>query len=159
MRTLAFLACLAVALVALPVVAQEDDKREGYYYPPVESEEIFDRTLGEGPPTDRTVRVAFVNEVTRAQFDAASKPRFAVFAKGAEAEHMIITALDDDVFKTLFRARAVLAQMTASARQTDFFVKTGINLYATWFDLAKLMGYEDIVITDGETWSHRIVLK
>ena len=113
----------------LPVVAQEDDKREGSYYPPVESEEIFGRTLGEGPPTDRTVRVAFVNEVTRAQFDAASKPRFAVFAKGAEAEHMIITALDDDVFKTLFRARAVLAQMTASARQTDFCVKTGINLY------------------------------
>lgn len=153
-------AALAFAGLSLPAAAgADDDSREDYYYPPVTSEEEFKRDLGTGPPTDRAVRVAFINEVTRAQFDAPSKPRLAIFAKGAEADHMIITALDDQIFKSLFRARAVLAQMTASARQTDFFVKTGINLHATWFDLAKLLGFVDIVITDGEGWAHRVVLE
>lgn len=148
---------LALLLVALPVHAE--DEREGYYYPPVGSDEVFDREIAEGPPTDRAVRVAFINEITRAQSAEPSKPRIAIFAKGGDAEHMIVTALDDEIFRTLFRARAVLAQMTAAARQTEFFEKTGIALHATWFDLAKLLGFEDIVVTDGDAWAHRIVLK
>lgn len=154
----ALLAVLAVLALALPAVADEDS-REDYYYPPVTSEEEFKREIGQGPPADRAVRVAFITEITRSQFEAPAKPRIALFAKGAEAEHMIVTALDDEVFKTLFRARAVLAQMTASARQTDFFVETGINTHATWFDLLKLLGFQDIVITDGESWAHRVVLQ
>lgn len=157
MRLLISIACLAVLLFGSPVAAE--DERAGYYYPPVGSDEVFEREIGQGPPTDRAVRVAFINEVTRAQTEEPSKPRIAIFAKGAEAQHMIVTALDDEVFRTLFRARAVLAQMTAAARRTEFFVDAGINLHATWFDLAKLLGFEDIVITDGATWSHRIVLK
>jgi hypothetical protein len=147
----------ATALTFAPLSglsAQED-----YYYPPIGSEETFERTLTDVPPAERAVRVGFITQITKAQMEAPENPRFAIFAKGAEAEHMIIIALDDEIFATLFRARAVLAQLTSNARSTDFFQRANLATTATWFDLAKLLSFEDIVISDGKTWSHRVLLK
>lgn len=148
----------AAALVAVLAAGQAGADQEGYYYPPVTSEERFARVLGEVPPASREVRIAFVTQVTRAQLAAPETPRFAIYAKGAEAEHMIIVALDDEIFRTLYRARAVLAQLSANARSTEFFVRSNIETTATWFDLARILGFEDIVVSDGATWSHRVVL-
>ncbi len=105
------------------------------------------------------MRINFITEVTKAQLAAPETPRFAVFAKGDDAEHMIIIALDDEIFRTLYRARAVLAQLTSNARGTKFFVDANLQFTATWFDLAKMLGFHDIVISDGGTWSHRITLE
>ena len=63
------------------------------------------------------------------------------------------------MFRTIYRARAVLAQLTSNARGTDFFIDNGIEAHATWFDLAKLLGFEDLVISDGAAWSHRVVFE
>jgi hypothetical protein len=156
-------AALATALGSTgPAAAQQgglEDDRAEYYYPPITSEEAFARELIETPPADRSVRINFITEVTKAQLAAPETPRFAIFAKGDEAEHMIIVALDDSVFRTLYRARALLAQLTSNARGTKFFIDTNLQFTATWFDLAKMLGFEDIVISDGATWSHRIALE
>ena len=149
---------LAVAILASASLAQADD-RAGYYYPPITSDEVFDRDLGVTPAADRRQRVGFVTHITKAQLAAPESPRFVVFAKGSEAEHMIMVALDDQIFKTLFRARALLAQLTSNARGTDFFFEHGIEDSATWFDLARILGFEDLVISDGETWAHKVVFK
>lgn len=146
-------------LIATIGTAGADDSRVGYYYPAISSEEVFDRSFSETPPADRGVRVNFITQITKAQLEAPETPRFAVFAKGKGAEHMIIVALDDEIFRTLYRARAQLAQLTSNARSTDFFVQNNIQFHATWFDLAKMLGFEDIVISDGVTWSHKINLK
>ena len=132
--------------------------RDGYYYPPVNSEEVFAREIAAAPLTDRAVRVGFTTQITKAQLAAPESPRFVIFAKGAQAQHMIIVALDDEVFKTIYRARAVLAQLTSNARGADLFVNK-IQDHATWFDLANLLGFEDLVISDGETWSHRVIFE
>ncbi|MEM6933074.1 MAG: hypothetical protein AAF526_05735 [Pseudomonadota bacterium] len=151
------LTLLAFLITATQVTAEDKDN---YYYPPVNSEETFSRLIAEvPPPSNRAIRIAFMTEITKAQLAAPETPRFAVFAKGSDAQHMIIVALDDEIFKTIFRARAVLAQLTSNARGTDFFIKSGIAAQATWFDLAKLLGFEDIVISDGDLWSHRILLQ
>lgn len=150
-------AIIAIALLAGSAAA---DEREGYYYPPIVSEEVFARELvASGPPADRAVRVRFITQVTKAQLAAPENPPFVIFAKGAEAEHMIIIALDDAIFRTLYRARAVLAQLTANLRGTQFFVESGLDVEGTWFDLAKLLGFEDVVISDGAEWAHRVVLR
>ncbi len=133
--------------------------RDNYYYPPVNSEEVFARDLAVAPPAGRNVRVGFTTQITKAQLAAPESPRFVIFAKGDEAQHMIIIALDDQVFKTLYRARAVLAQLTSNARGTDFFINSNIQDHATWFDLAKMLGFEDMVISDGATWSHRVIFE
>lgn len=149
-------AALGVSLAASVAVAQE---REGYYYPEVGSEEVFKRDLLDAPPAGREVRVRFITHVTKAQLAAPENPPFAIFAKGGEAEHMVIVALDDEVFRTLYRARAVLAQLTANARGTAFFVESGLDTEATWFDLAKILGFADVVISDGKDWAHCVALE
>lgn len=143
---------------ALPLPAAADE-RGSYYYPPITSEEVFTRAMIPAPTASREIRTAFTTQVTAAQLAAPESPRFVIFAKGSEAQHMVMVALDDQIFRTLYRARAVLAQLTSNARRTDFFVNNGIASQATWLDLVKVMGFEDMVISDGATWSHRIILK
>jgi hypothetical protein len=145
---------MTAILIAAP--ARADDKRAGYYYPPITSEETFSRTINDAPPASRAIRIGFITEVTKAQYAAPEAPEYAIYAKGSEADHMIIVALDDDVFRSLFRARAVMAQLTSNARGTDFFRNNELQFVATWFDLAKMLGFKDIVISDGVTWSHKI---
>ena len=152
------LLALPLWLVATVAWGQEDI-REGYYYPPVSTTETFSRSLGPTPPAGAPVRTAFITEITRAQLAAPESPRFVIFAKGGESEHMVIIALDDEIFRTLFRARALLAQLTSNARGSAFFRQSDLRYEATWFDLAKILGFADIVISDGATWSHRIILE
>ena len=132
--------------------------KDSYYYPPVDSEEVFAREIAVAPLADRTVRVGLTTLITKAQLAAPESPRFVIFAKGDEAQHMIIIALDDQVFRTIYRARAVLAQLTSNVRGADFFANN-IQDYATWFDLARMLGFEDLVISDGATWSHRVIFE
>ena len=81
-----------------------------------------------------------------------------MFAKGDDAEKLIIVALDDGVMRTLFRARAVLAQMTAVARSTSMFNDMGVADSYTFFDLAKMLGFKQITVSDGVTYAHQITL-
>lgn len=156
MRLLFTLAALVLFGMASPATA---DKRVGYYYPAVTSAETFVRKLGNTPPANRAVRTNFITEISKAQAEAKHPQRFVIFAKGGEAQYMVIIALDEHVFRTLYRARAVLANLTATARSSDFFKRNDMQFTATWFDLAKILGFKDIVISDGVTWSHRVVLR
>ncbi len=159
MTRILFAAVIAVSLAAVSLGgAAWAAGKDSYYYPPVNSEEVFARQLAAVPLADRTVRVGFVTQITKAQLAAPESPRFVIFAKGDEAQHMIIIALDDEVFKTIYRARAVLAQLTSNVRGADLFVNN-IQDQATWFDLAKMLGFEDMVISDGATWSHRVIFE
>jgi hypothetical protein len=146
---------LAILLLAASPAAADQD-RQDYYYPAPQSSEVFDRTLAPAPEADRGVRIAFVTQVTQQQLAAPSAPRYAVFAKGEEADELIITALDDQVFATLFRARAVMAQLSAPARTTEFFVKNRLSATATFYDMLKVLGFDGLTLTDGRTWSHRV---
>ncbi|MBY5931847.1 hypothetical protein KUV51_02445 [Tateyamaria omphalii] len=151
-RLLALIATLVFATAA--VHAQE--RYEGYYYPDVTSTESFTRVIRQAPQSSKGVRVDFVTNLTVAQLAAPESPRFVFFAKGEDAKHLNVIALDDDVFSTLFRARAVLAQMTSNMRNNDFFRAQELQFVATFFDLLQLMEFDTLVISDGETWSHQV---
>tara|TARA_B100002003_G_scaffold192987_2_gene182370 strand:- start:434 stop:925 length:492 start_codon:yes stop_codon:yes gene_type:complete len=153
-------ALLLAALLALgPLASAAADSQEGYYYPPVTSEEEFDREMIDGPASDPLTRETFVTMVTTAQLAAPANPRFAIFAKGEGSRRLIMVGLDDGGFKTLYRARAILAQMTYSLRNSPFFKDQGIEATATLFDVLQLMDFESLTLTDGETWSHRVYFK
>ena len=93
------------ALVFAGAVGAED-RYVGYYYPEVTSEETFDRVIRTSQGAGKAVRVDFVNVLTTAQLEAPESPRFVFFAKGEDAATLILTGLDDDVFSTVYRARA-----------------------------------------------------
>ncbi|MGB0505504.1 MAG: hypothetical protein ACPGGK_04840 [Pikeienuella sp.] len=145
-----------LALILWSGVAAADDKYVGYYYPDPATAEDFTRQLAPVPPADRTSRVNFVTAITKAQLDAPANPRFVLFAKGEAAEHLVMVALDDEVFATIFRARAMLAQMTSNFRRTEFFQQAGLSTAGTFFDMLQMLRFETLIITDGAEWSHRV---
>ncbi len=150
---------LAALCLALAPVSGAADKQEGYYYPPVTSEEEFDRAIITAPPSNQNLRVGFVTTVTKAQLEAPESPRFVMFAKGEGSRRLIMVALDDQVFKTLFRARAVMAQFTSNLRNTEFFEQQGLATAGTFYDMLQILDFESLTISDGETWSHRVYFK
>jgi hypothetical protein len=157
MKQFLVLAVVAGVIAIAPLTARAQDRHEGYYYPPVgESVEKYEARAKVLPEADRALRVAFITDLTRKQFAGPYPPQYAIFAKGEGAEKLIIVALEDDVFRTLFRARGVLAQLTAHARATDFFKTNAVDDYFTFFDLCRLLGFEQLTISDGQTWSHRV---
>lgn len=150
-RAIVFLVAL---LLSSAVIA--DDRYAGYYYPQITSTETFSRLIREAPPADKSVRVDFITGLTAAQLAAPANPRFVFFAKGDDARTLIMIALDDDVFSTLYRARAVLAQMTSNMRKNDFFIKQNLQHVATFYDFLQFLDFDTLVISDGETWAHEV---
>lgn len=150
----ALAALLALALAAGSPAAA--DKLEGYHYPPVASEETFARRMIDGPLPTQEDREGFVTLITRAQLDAPANPTFSLFAKGGDSRALIMIGLDDASFRTLFRARAVLAQLTYNLRSTPFFREQGLATEATFFDMLQLLGFESLTVSDGVAWAHRI---
>ena len=149
--------CLAALMMLFLVgAATAEDRYVGYYYPEVTSAEVFDRVVRTSEGASKSVRIDFVNVITTAQLEAPESPRFVFFAKGADAGTLILVALDDEVFSTLYRARAILAQLTVSVRRGGFFREEDLQYVATFYDLLQLMGFDELVISDGQNWSHRV---
>ena len=161
LATLSLLMALAApGLSGLRAADASIDRQEGYHYPPVGTEEDFTRHLiADAPPSDADLRERFVGLITRAQLDAPETPRYVVFAKGGESRRLIIVALDDQVFRTIFRARAVLAQLSSNLRESPLFVERGLDTTATFFDMLQILDFADLTVTDGVDWSHRVHFK
>ncbi len=158
------LLALTVALAAWAVLAvapraHAQDRHAGYYYPEPQTSEVYDARVAPLPGSDRLRRIGFVTVLTNEMLKNPYPPQFAVFAKGVEAEKLIVTSVTENSYNTLYRARALFAMMTAVARDTQFFRdQAGADRY-TFFDLAKLLGFEQITFTDGDAFAHRIELR
>lgn len=142
-----------------PAPAGATDRHAGYYYPDVTSRETYIARAQELPQAGREMRIGFIVAQTLGQRERAYAPRYALFAKGQNAEKMIIVGLDNETFATLYRARAVLAQFTAVARSTEFFRNLAVEDYFTFFDLARMLGFEQITVTNGRDYAHQITLQ
>jgi len=140
-------------------IAAAEDRHEGYYYPDVQTRETYVARAQTLPAANREARLAFVTQMTISQSQSPYPPQYAIFAKGGESQKLIITALDGDVFASLYRARGVMAQMSAYARTTAFFQEHGVEDLFTFYDLLKLLGFTQITITDGESWAHQITIE
>jgi len=135
------------------------DRHVGYYYPEPASREVYDARVPTLHDSDRLRRIGFVTVLTAQMLKNPYPPQFAIFAKGAESEKLIVAGLTDNGYNTLFRARALFAMLTSMARSTNFFKEQpGADRY-TFFDLAKLLGFELITFTDGDKFAHQIVLE
>lgn len=155
-----YVAALAVALGLVgATLVRADDRHVGYYYPPPQSTETYPARGDTLPDSDRTRRIGFVVEITRQMLSHPYPPEFAMFAKGAEAEKLLIVALKDDVLDTIYRARAQLAMLTSVARATPLFEEFGVAEYFTFFDLLKIMGFSQLTISDGDRFAHQVLIE
>ncbi len=149
-------ACLVVLLVSS---AKAADSHAGYYYPEPQTREIYTARSRTLPEASRALRIAFVTGTTIQQFEHPYPPQVAIFAKGNEAEKLIIVGLVDGRLDTLYRARAIFANMTAAARQLPAFAEMGVQDTFTFFDLAKMLGFKKITISNGRDFAHRVVIE
>lgn len=153
------LLCPLVALALMVALAAADDRHAGYYYPEVTSSEVYKARAKVLEEADRKARIGFIVGLTETQGALPYPPHYAVFAKGEEAEKMIIVGLDGESFRTLYRARAMLARLTAQARSTTLFRKLAVEDYFTFFDLIRMLGFEQLTVSDGETYAHQVTLE
>lgn len=152
-------ALLLTAWFAWSPAAWAQDRHAGYYYPEVSSSEVYRSRINTLPDSDRTRRVGFVTGVTAGQTERPYAPITAMFAKGTEAEKLILVGLQNGPLDTLFRARAVLAMLTATARTTAVFRDLDPQAQYTFLDLLKLLGFTQITVSDGRSWAHQIEIQ
>src|SRR5688572_21822152 len=148
-----------LAVLFLGGVAAAQDRQEGYYYPDIGSSEVYEARVPAMPDTNRRRRLGFVSGVTKQLSELPYAAPYAIFAKGEQAEKLIIVGFGDGRLSTVYRARALFASLTSLLRLGPVFQGTPIDDSATFFDLTKLLGFEHITISDGAEFSHRVVLK
>ena len=133
------------------------DRYIGYYYPEPTSETYVarSRTMEEA---DRTLRIGFVTGITQQLLSRPYPPTAAIYAKGGEAQKLIIVALEDGRIDTIFRARAIFANLTAVSRGLPIMQELGVQDWFTFFDLAKMLGFTHITISNGRDFAHQVIL-
>ncbi len=139
--------------------AQAQDRHAGYYYPPPESVETYVSRALTLEEAGRNTRLGFVVGITQQMMSRPYAPSFAIFAKGDQAEKLIIVSLREGNLNTIYRARALFAMLTSIARTTRFLSDLGVADFFTFFDLAKLLGFTRITISDGANFAHQIVIR
>jgi hypothetical protein len=173
MKTVAASMAIALTAIALPVLAQQaakpaaapapkaptDDRYIGYYYPKPTSTEVFESSLQTIAGVERAQRIQFVTVVSQGTIQSAYRVPYAVFAKGEKGDKMIIVGMQQGELNTVYRMRALLANMTTMSRLSPFFQERTVAEDATFFDLLKLLGFRELTVTDGEKVTHQVTIK
>jgi opacity protein-like surface antigen len=174
-----FAACLAIALMtaAVSATAQQqpakaaatapaaapkaagEDRYIGYYYPKPTATETFESSMQTIAGAERAQRIQFVTVVSQGTIQSAYRVPYAVFAKGEKADRLIIVGLQQGELNTIYRMRALLANMTTMSRLSPFFQERTVAEDATFFDLLKLLGFREVTITDGEKATLQVTIK
>jgi hypothetical protein len=174
-----FAACLAIALMtaAVSATAQQqpakaaatapaaapkaagEDRYIGYYYPKPTATETFESSMQTIAGAERAQRIQFVTVVSQGTIQSAYRVPYAVFAKGEKADRLIIVGLQQGELNTVYRMRALLANMTTMSRLSPFFQERTVAEDATFFDLLKLLGFREVTITDGEKTTLQVTIK
>jgi hypothetical protein len=174
-----FAACLAIALMtaAVSATAQQqpakaaatapaaapkatgEDRYIGYYYPKPTATETFESSMQTIAGAERAQRIQFVTVVSQGTIQSAYRVPYAVFAKGEKADRLIIVGMQQGELNTVYRMRALLANMTTMSRLSPFFQERTVAEDATFFDLLKLLGFRELTITDGEKTTLQVTIK
>ena len=149
----------APAAPAKPATASGEDKYIGYYYPKPNSTETYESAMQTIAGVDRPQRVQFVTVVSQGTIQSSYRVPYPVFVKGEKADKLIVVGLAPNEFGTIYRMRALLANMTTMARLSPFFQEHTVTEDATFFDLLKLLGFASVTVTDGEKMTHQVVIK
>lgn len=156
-------ACIAILCGLLPVPSalaqQPEDRHAGYYYPEPSSTEVYSARLPADPQAGRRGRIAFVTALTQQVLQSQDPYALALFAKGEQADKLILVSLREGHLDTLYRMRGFLAVMTAWARTTPVLQNSTVAENLTFLDLLKLLGFTQITVSDGNHFAHRIEIE
>lgn len=139
--------------------ASADDRHAGYYYPEPTSTELYTARTPVLQDSNKRRRIGFIVGLTDEQLKRGHGADYVIFAKGDDAEKMIIMSLREDFIRTLFQARGFLAQLTAQSRGTELFRQLGVEETFTFWDLAAMLGFKQATISNGIDYTHQVVFE
>jgi len=134
------------------------DNHAGYYYPEPQTSETYVSALNVMPSMSKRARVGFLIGLNKQQLDRSYPPPYHIFAKGFHAQKLIVVATGSGRYDTLFRLRALLASLTSQARTSPLFTQSRQPENLNFLDLARLAGFVQVTISDGDALAHRISL-
>lgn len=155
--SIAGLAALFMAVIA-PFHAAASDRYIGYYYPAPAETENYCARIPPLPDMDKRKRIGFVIGLKDGASSVPFEVPYYVFAKGGEARKLIIISKRDGYLNSIYRVRALLAEMTANARTMPFFEETGAPEELTFLDLLAALEFSSITVSDGIAFTHQIAL-
>ena len=146
---------------AAPSKAAQDkpDRYVGYYYPKPAAIEIYKARAAVLPGANRKRRIAFIVHVVNERLQRPYPPTYSLFPKGGRAHKLIIVANVAGRLNTIYRVRALLATMTSVARSLPIFRDHSVEDDFTFLDLMKMLGFESVTVSDGESFTHQIILR
>ena len=156
---------MAFAAASGPAVAQDKaaqdkaDKYVGYYYPKPAAIETYKARAAVLPGANRKRRIAFIVAVVNERLQRPYPPTYSLFPKGGRAQKLIIVSNLPGQLNTIYRVRALLATMTSVARTLPIFRKNRVEDDFTFLDLAKMLGFESVTLSDGDSFTHQIILR
>ncbi|HUI17328.1 MAG TPA: molybdopterin-guanine dinucleotide biosynthesis protein A [Alphaproteobacteria bacterium] len=139
--------------------APSTDRDAGYYYPPPQTREDYRSIATTLADSTRERRIGFVTGMTQEMLNNHFAPQFIMFAKGDEANKLIIVSVQDGAYDTLYRARALFAMLSAIARLTPYFKENAVSAVFNFFDLCKLLGFTQVTWSDGKTLAHQVKIE
>lgn len=146
-----------ILLTAIPAVAQ--DRHSGYYYPAPTSTEVYIARTQILEDSDKRRRIGFIVGLTDEQIKRNYAPDYAIFAKGENAEKLIIISMRRDFIASLYQARGFLAQLTAQSRGTELFRQLGVEESFTFWDLVRMLGFEMATVSNGIDYTHQVTFE
>lgn len=132
------------------------DNHAGYYYPEAQTTETYISALTRLSSVSKRSRVGFIVGLNAKQLKRSYAPGYHMFAKGGQAEKLIIVATEEGRYNTLFRLRALLASLTANARKSPLFTESDAPEKLNFLDLCKLAGFTQVTISNGKDLTHQI---
>ncbi len=158
MKNLIFALLLSISftLSGFTSVSIGKDNHAGYYYPEVQTTETYISALSKMASVSKRSRVGFTVGLNAKQLKRAYAPGYHMFAKGGQAEKLIIIATEEGRYNTLFRLRALLASLTANARKSPLFTESDTPEKLNFLDLCKLAGFTQVTISNGKDVTHQI---
>jgi hypothetical protein len=151
----------AAAACALPAAAQgspSKDRHAGYYYPAPTDREDYAAEATPIGGANRSRRLGFMTLLANKSLQASYPPPYVMFAKGAEAEKAIIIGMGEYI-TNIYQARALLALLTSQARSTPIFQEVIGGETLTFLDLLKMLGFEQLTVSDGANYTLQITIK
>lgn len=146
-------------VASISAATAKTDRYIGYYYPAPSSTESYCARVDPMSEVDKRRRIGFTIGIKAGMATKSYPPEYTMFAKGDRAHKMIIVAKRDGYLSSIYRVRALLADLTINARTTPVFEKSGVPESLTFLDLAVMLGFESITISDGDRFTHQIALK
>ena len=146
------------AAAAAPVAGE--DRYIGYYYPKPTSTETFESTMQTIAGAERAAAHPVRHRGVAGHHPVGLSRALRRVRQGRKgAIRMIIVGMQQGELNTIYRMRALLANMTTMSRLSPFFQERTVAEDATFFDLLKLLGFRELTITDGEKATLQVTIK